>query len=75
MPGDDNPFATTVLGELDHIEVVGQTEDQAVLLHDRERRALVRLSNLDSLRLANAVQLPWPRVLEIAGDPQAIRRL
>ena len=37
MAGHGDPFATSVLGELDHIEVVGQTEDQAVLLHDRER--------------------------------------
>src|SRR3990172_10261592 len=75
MPREDNPFGKRVLGELDDIEVGGQTEDQAVLLHDRERRLLVRLRSLESLRLANAVQLLGPRVLEIASDRESLSRL
>src|SRR3990172_436528 len=72
---DSNPFEAKLLSELGHVQVLGQTDDHTVLLHDRQRRALLRIRNLESLRLATAVQLLGPRVLDIASDKESLSRL
>src|SRR3990172_4287715 len=72
---DSNPFEAKLLSELGHVQVLGQTDDHTVLLHDRQRRALLRLRNLESLWLATAVQLLGPRVLDIASDKESLSRL
>src|SRR3972149_132367 len=72
---DRNPFEATLLNELGHVQVLGQTDDHTVLLHDRQRRALLRIRNLESLRLATAVQLLGPRVLDLASGKESLSPL